>query len=145
MGLKATTVLGWIRNRPRYLLAILLAAACGYAMDRWFFPGLIASKWIGLPQFALAMRELQNEFRNWGIGALALEIAALALVWPRWPEDEPALTRNSPLTLSTGLKARTEYLSRCILHVGLCLLGTLGFAILIPVIFGSFGAILRAK
>jgi hypothetical protein len=143
--MKATTVVGWIKNRPRYLLAISLVAVSGYAMDRWFYSGLIASKWIGLPQYASAMRELQNESRNWGIVAAALEIAALAFVWPRWPKEKLALTGNSALTLGTGLNARTEYLSQCILHVGLCFLGTLGLAILIPLIFGSFGAILRAK
>lgn len=98
------------------------------------FSGLIASKWIGLPQYASAMRELQNESRNWGIVALVLEIAALALVLPRWPKEELALTKNSTLAFSTGWNAPTEYLGRCILHAGLCLLGTLGLAILIPLI-----------
>jgi hypothetical protein len=68
--MKATTLLSWLKNRPRYSLAILLAAASSYAIDRWFFSGVMASKWIGLPQYASAMRELQNESRNWGIVAL---------------------------------------------------------------------------
>jgi hypothetical protein len=143
--MKATTVLGWLKNQPRYSLAIFLVAASSYATDRWFFSGLIASKWIGLPQYASAMRNLQNESRNWGIVALVLEIAALALVLPRWPKEELALTKNSPLTLSTRRNVRTEYLGRCILHGGLCLLGTLGLAIVIPLIANSFGAVVHAK
>ena len=74
--MEATTLLIRLKNRPRYSLAILLAAASSYAIDRWFFSGLIASKWIGLPQYASAMKELLNESRNWGIVALVLEIAA---------------------------------------------------------------------
>ena len=132
-------------NRPWYSLSIMLAAASSYAIDRWFFSGLIASKWIGLPQYASAMRELQNESRNWGIVALVLEIAALALVLPRWPKDELALTKNSPLTLSTERNVWTEYLGRCISHAGLCLFGTLGLAILIPLIANSFRAVIHAK
>jgi hypothetical protein len=143
--MKATTVLGWLKNRPRYLLAILLVAASSYAIDRWFFSGLIASKWIGLPQYASAMRELHNESRNWGIVALVLELAALALVLPSWPKEELALTKNSLLTLSTGRNVRTEYLGRCVLNAGLCLLGTPGLAILIPLIADSFGAVVHAK
>jgi hypothetical protein len=118
--MKATTLLSSLKNRPRYSLAILLAAASSYAIDRWFFSGLMASKWIGLPQYASAMRELQNESRNWGIVALVLVIAALTLVLPRWPKHELALTKNSPLTLSTERNVWTEYLGRCILHAGLC-------------------------
>src|SRR2546427_8943409 len=38
-----------------------------------------ASKWIDLPQYASAMKELQNESRNWGIAGVVLESAALAL------------------------------------------------------------------
>jgi len=143
--MKATTLLIRLKNRPRYSLAILLAAASSCAIDRWFFSGLIASKWIGLPQYASAMKELLNESRNWGIVALVLEIAALALVLPLWPKEELALTKNSFLTLSTERNVWTEYLGRCILHAGLCLLGTLGLAILIPLIANSFRAILLGK
>ena len=143
--MKAATLLSWLKNRPRYSLAILLAAASSYAIDRWFFSGVMASKWIGLPQYASAMRELQNESRNWGIVALVLEIVALALVLPRWPKKELALPKNSPITLSSGRNARTEYLGRGILRAGLCLLGTLGLAILIPLIANSFWAVIHAK
>ncbi|HTF24965.1 MAG TPA: hypothetical protein VK937_13780 [Candidatus Limnocylindria bacterium] len=129
--MKVTTVLGWLKDRPGYSLAILLVAASGYAIDRWFLSGLMASKWIGLPQYASAMRKLQNESRNWGIVVLVLEIAALALVLPRWPKGELALTKNSVLTLSTERNVWTEYLGRCILHTGLCILGTLGLAFLV--------------
>ena len=90
------------------------------------------------------MKELLNESRNWGIVALVLEIAALALVLPLRPKEELALTKNSFL-ISTERNVWTEYLGRCILHAGLCLLGTLGLAILIPLIGNSFRAILLGK
>ena len=143
--MKATTVLDWVKNRPRYSLAILLGATSGYAIDRWFFSGLMASKWIGLPQYASAMKELQNESRNWGIVVVVLEIATLALVLPRWPKVEIALTKSSPLTLSSERNVWTEYLGRCILRAGLWLFGTVGFAILIPLIATFFGAVIHAK
>jgi len=143
--MKASTVLGWLKNRPRYSLVILLVAASGYATDRWFFSGLMASKWIGLPQYASAMKELQNESRNWGIAGVVLESAALALALPRWPKEEIALTRSSPLSLSSERNVWTEYLGRCILYAGLCLLGTVGLAILIPLIANSFGAVIGMK
>jgi hypothetical protein len=143
--MKAPTVLDWVKNRPRYSLAILLGAASGYAIDRWFFSGLTASKWIGLPQYASAMKELQNESLNWGIVVVVLEIATLALVLPRWPKVEIALTKSSPLTLSSERNVRTDYLGRCILRAGLWLFGTVGFAILIPLIATFFGAVIHAK
>jgi hypothetical protein len=135
--MKAGTVLGWLKNRLRYSLAILLAAASGYAIDRWFSSGVIASKWIGLPQYISAMRELQNESRNWGIVASVVETVALVLVLPRWPKQELALTRNAPLTLSTERNVWTEYLGRCIL----CLLATIGFAIFIPLVANFVGGV----
>jgi hypothetical protein len=137
--MKAATVLGWLKNRPQYSLAILLAVASGYAIDRWFLSGVMASKLIGLPQHASSMRELQNESRDWGIVASVLEAVALVLVVPRWPKQELALTRDAPLTLSTERNVWTEYLGRCILQVGLCLLATIGFAILIPLVANSVG------
>jgi len=145
--MKATTLLNWLKNRPRYSLGILLAAASSYAIDRWFFSGVTASKWIGLPEYGSAMRELQDDSLKWGIVALVLGILALALVLPRWPKKELALPKNSPITLSSsGRNARTEeYLGRCVLHAGLCLLGTLGLAILIPLIANSFLAVMHAK
>jgi hypothetical protein len=143
--MKATAVLGWVRNRPRFSLAILLAAASGYAIDRWFFSGLMASKWIGLPQYASAMKELQNESQNWGIGVIVLESAAVALVLPRWPKEEIALTKGSPLTFSSERNVWSEYLGRCTLRAGLCLLGTVGLAILIPLIANLFGGVIHAK
>jgi len=86
-----------------------------------------------------------EQSRNWGIIALFLEIAALALVLPRWPKGKLALPRNSPLTLSNERNAWTEYLGRCILYTGFCLLGTFGLAILIPLIAHSFWAVVHAK
>jgi hypothetical protein len=143
--MRATAVLGWVKNRPRYSLAILFIAATGYAIDRWFFSGVMASKWIGLPQYASAMTKLQNESRNYGIVALALGAVALALALPRLPKQELVLIRNAPLTLSTERNAWTEYLGRCILHGGLCFLATFAFAILIPLIANFFWTLARAS
>lgn len=73
----ATRFLGWLKNRPRFALAILFVGAYSYAIDRWFLSGVVDSKWIGLPQYEQAMKELQEQSRNWGIVALALGIVAL--------------------------------------------------------------------
>jgi hypothetical protein len=71
--------------------------------------------------------------------------ATLALVLPRWPKVEIALTKSSPLILSSERNVWTEYLGRCILRAGLCLFGTVGLAILIPLIATFFGAVIHAK
>ena len=61
------------KNNLRYLVATLSAAGAAYAVDRWFLSGVMASKWIGLPQYASAMSQLQMESRHWGIAALVAE------------------------------------------------------------------------
>jgi hypothetical protein len=131
------------KNRPRYVLAILAVAAAAYTVDRWFISGVIASKWIGLPQYASAMKELQNASRNWGIAALVLEAAALALALPRWPKKKTPLARGSVLTLGIAQNRWTEYLGRCIFHAVLCLLGLVGLAVLIPLVANFVGALIR--
>ena len=143
--MRIAAAIAWVKNRKRYSLAILFVAASGFAIDRWFISGLIASKWIGLPQYASAMRELQRESRTWGIVALTLEFASLALLVPRWPKETQALMDNPLLTYAVSPNARTEYLRRCVLHIGLCFLGTLVAAILIPLIAYAFGAPLQTK
>ena len=110
-------------------------------MDRWFFSGLTASKWIGLPQYASAMKELQDESRNWGVAALSIEIAAFALALPRWPKERILLARDSASTLGTEMNVWTEYLGRCVLHAVGCLLGSVGLATLIPLIANFFGSL----
>jgi hypothetical protein len=135
--MRVKTILDLLKKFPRSSVAVLFVAASSYAIDRWFFSGLAASKWIGLPQYASAMTKLQNESRNWGIVALVLELAALALVLPRWPREEQALTKNSPLTLLAERNRRRVFLGQCIFRAGLCILGTLVLAVLIPLIANS--------
>ena len=124
----------WMKSRQRYLFAILAMAASAYTADRWFFSGLTASKWIGLPQYASAMNELQHESRYWGIAAIVLQSTGLLLALPRWPEKRITMARSSVLSVSAERNMWSEYFERCILGAALCLLGSLGFAILIPVI-----------
>ncbi|MGB8476714.1 MAG: hypothetical protein WCE61_21745 [Candidatus Acidiferrum sp.] len=114
-------------------------AAAAYALDRWFFAGLTASKWIGLPQYASAMKELQAESRIWGIAALIIESLALALALPHWPKQKPEPQKNSDLSLATERNLSREYIMRCVFHSGLCVLGTVVFAILVPLIANFFG------
>jgi hypothetical protein len=102
-------VLLWLKRRPCYLLTILAVAASAYAADRWFFAGLTASKWIGLPQYASAMKELQNESRDWGIAALFLEGTAVALGLPRWSVEKIMVVSGSLLSLGTELDVRREF------------------------------------
>ena len=134
-------MLFWVKNQPRYLLAILAMAAAAYAVDRWFFSGLIASKWIGLPQYASKMKELQIASRNWGIAALVLDGTALALTLPSWPKKKLIHARGSVLTFGTEQNDWTEYLGRCIAHAVLLLLASGGLAILIPLIANFLGAL----
>jgi hypothetical protein len=128
------TALAVTKNHPRYLLGALVIVACSYAIDRWFFSGLTASKWIGLPQYASAMNELLNESRNWGIIAVILGAVALVLVLPRWPKREGRPTTSASLALVSERSAWTDFLLSCTVRAGLCLLGIVALAILIPFI-----------
>jgi hypothetical protein len=88
---------------PRLALLILITCSCSCAVDRWFFSGLTASKWIGLPQYEQAMAELRAESAKWGVAAVVLGVAAFLLALPRWPArpakdaTRPALTSGGPL------------------------------------------------
>lgn len=81
----ASNLLSVIRKRPRYALAIVSVRSQGCATDRWFFSGLTASKWIGLPQYEQAAAVLQKQSAFWGVTALGLGIAAFVLTLPLWP------------------------------------------------------------
>jgi hypothetical protein len=134
----ATNLFGWIWKRPRYALAILPVAGCSYAMDRWFFSGLVASKWIGLPQYENAMKELQSQSMRWGIATLILGILALVSVLPRWPVRAEAGTIRAPLTPSSEGNVWMEYLGRCIFRAAMFFVATLGLAVLIPLAANLF-------
>jgi len=136
-------MLMWLKNRPRYLAAILTVALSAYALDRWFFSGLVASKWIGLPEYASAMNELLVESHKWGIVALILGSTAVALGLPRWPRKESNVTTGSVLTLGSERNVWTGYLGRCILHAAICIIAVVGSAILIYLIAGLSVALFR--
>jgi hypothetical protein len=124
-------MLRWLKSHPRYLLAILAITASAYAIDRWFFAGVMASKWIGLPQYASAMKELQSESREWGLLGVGLEALALLLFLPHRQIEKPI--KASSLML-VGEARKWEYPFRCAIRLALCVLATIGLAILIPLI-----------
>ena len=134
----ATRFLRWIWNGLRYALALLPAASCSYEVYRWFLSGLVASKWIGLPQYETAMKELQDQSLDWGITALILGILALALVLPCWPVRAEAKAIHPPMTASAEGNVWMEYLGRCIFRARIIVLATFGLAILIPLTANLF-------
>jgi len=127
-----------VRNKPGYMLAILVAASCSYAIDRWFFSGLMASKWIGLPQYEQAMKELQGQSEKWGIAAVILGIVALVLILPHWPVEAKGDTGRSTIAASPGPNPWINYLLRCAVHAGILLFLTFGLAMLIPLAASLF-------
>lgn len=137
------TVLSWIKNKPRYILAIFVVAACSYAIDRWFFSGLVASKWIGLPQYEQAMKELQSQSEKWGIAAVILGIGALALILPHWPVEVKDEIDRATITAGPEPNPWIDFLVLCVVRAGIFLLLTFGFAILIPLVASLFKLTLR--
>lgn len=134
----ATNRLGWLKKRPRFALAILFVAACSYAIDRWFLAGVVASKWIGLPQYEQAMKELQKQSAIWGIVALAFGIAAFVLILPRWTARSIIETTHDTLTASPEGNIWIGYFGQCVLRAGVILFGAFGFAIMIPLAVSLF-------
>jgi hypothetical protein len=132
------SILGWVRNKPRYMLAIFVVASCSYSIDRWFFSGLVANKWIGLPQYEQAIKELQSQSEKWGTAALILGIVALALMLPHWPVEAKADLGRATITASPGPDPWIDYLGRCVVHAAIFLFLTFGLAILIPLAASLF-------
>jgi hypothetical protein len=124
------------KNRLRYSVATLSAVVAAYAVDRWFLSGVMASKWIGLPQHASAMNRLQMESQRWGIAALIAEGLAVLLVLPRWAKEKQVPIATSALTASRKENLPLGYFWKCALRMGFCLAGTLLAAISIPLIIG---------
>lgn len=125
---------GWLRNRRRFAMAILFVGTCSYATDRWFFSGVAASKWIGLPQYEQAVKELQKQSGIWGIVALAFGIVAFVLILPHYPAQlgpESKRTRGI-ITASPDGNPWIGYAGQCVLRVGIILFGTFGLAVMIP-------------
>src|SRR4029077_905053 len=114
----------------RFSMALPVVITGAYALNRWFFLGLNASKWIGLPQYESAMRGLQNESRHWGIAAILLEFVAVILLLPPTPDQrisQPA-TEGVPVH-SLDHHEWIEYLGRCVLRVALCCAVTIALAL----------------
>jgi len=109
-----------LMNR-RFWIAIPFVAASAYALLRWFSLGVAVSGWIGLPQFAPAMRKLNTESGRWGLAALALQCVAILMILPRKP-------KKSAFVFSTGrapsepvdAHAWIEHLGHCVLRTALC-------------------------
>lgn len=120
----AARFLAWLKNRPRFALAILFVGAYSYAIDPWFLSGVVDSKWIGLPQYEQAMKELQEQSRNRGIVALALGIVAFVLILPHWPARSKIEATHETLTASPEGNIWIEYLGQCVLRAGIILFGT---------------------
>jgi hypothetical protein len=134
-------VYGWNRAvccKPRYVLAIVVVAACSYAIDRWFFSGLVASKWIGLPQYQQAMRELQSQSEKWGIAAVILGIVAIPLTLPDWSVEAKGDSGRSTITAGPGPNPWIDYLGRCAVRAGIFLILTFGLAVQIPIAANLF-------
>ena len=131
----ATRFPGWLKNRLRFALAFLFVGACSYATNRWFLSGLVASKWIGLPQYEQAMKELQKRSANWGVAALALGIVAFILTLPHWPVKSKNETTLDALTASAEANIWIGYFGQCALRAGVILFVTFALAVL-PVLIG---------
>jgi len=122
------------KDGVRYSIAVLTAAAAAYALDRWFFSGVTASKWIGLPQYASEMSRLKAESETWGMAALVAEGLALLLVLPRWTAEKLTPFASAVLAQPPQQNLMAEYAWKCFFRVGLCLLGTVVGAVCLPLI-----------
>ncbi len=123
-----------LKNGLRFSTAVLAAAAAAYALDRWFFSGVMASKWIGLPQYASAMNKLKAGSATWGIAALAAECLALLLVLPRWTAEKSTPSANSVLAWPPQQNLTAQYAWKCFFRASFCLLGTVVGAACFPLI-----------
>jgi len=128
----ATTFIARLKSKPRFALAILFVGACAYAVDRWFFSGVMASKWIGLPEYEQAMKELQKHSVIWGDVALVLGIVGFLLILPPWPVRPKIEVTHGILTATPEGNIWTEYFGQCIFRAGITLFGIFGLAVVIP-------------
>lgn len=128
--MKVDKLLG-VAKKCRYLVpTILFMIGSAYSLIRWFTAGLIASKWIGLPEYAFAMREMEQQSRRWGIAALILEGIALilSLVVPGHPAVRPT-TANAPLTFPFEQNRWKYFVQLRLVRAGLCIFGTIGLVL----------------
>ncbi len=111
---------------PRRFVVVLAMAASALAVTRWFFLGVTASKWIGLPQYAFAMHEIRNQSRGWGMSALVLEGVAIAL------SVLPMKTRlqTSPPGATPRLTYPKQIAENWLIRAALCIAGTVAMILL---------------
>jgi hypothetical protein len=128
----ATNFLARLKSRPRFALAILLVGACAYAIDSWFFSGVMASKWIGLSEYEQAMKELQRQSLIWGDVAVVLGIVGFVLILPPWPVRSKIESGHRILTATSEGNIWWEYFGQCVFRAGIILFGTFGLAVMIP-------------
>jgi hypothetical protein len=127
-------------GRVAAFLAMLLAA---FAILKWFSDGLVASKWIDLPQYASAMQHLQRASSEWGIAALALESLALGLSLFPIPKAETAPTVTTLQSSHPVERSRfPQLVKHCAARTALCVLGTAGLILIAFVIGHIVGSLI---
>lgn len=111
----------------RRAFMFLAMAGSAFAGVRWFVLGVTASKWIGLPAYASAMQSFQTQSRNWGISALALQAAAIAISLGRMnPQLKPL--RSDATTVLTDHAVSAD---RWFVRAAFCILGTVAMVLVI--------------
>ncbi|MGA8143932.1 MAG: hypothetical protein WB987_08605 [Candidatus Acidiferrales bacterium] len=111
-------------------MAGLAVIAAAYALDRSFSAGMIASKWIGLPQYASMMHDLQKESRLWGVAALVLQSAAVLLSVPNKRKRQSPGTGFGSLPDNAFYDSEwIEYFGKFALRVILCCVATIALAV----------------
>ena len=141
--MKAADLIRLAKKYPRWLLSVLTMAACAWALIQWFFLGLLASKWIGLPQYASAMQKQEQLSRSWGIAGAVLEVVALVLAFfaERQPSI-PAPAAHASLTYPFEQNRWMHLVRYWFIRMALVVLGTVGFILLFLVIIYFVGAII---
>lgn len=106
----------------RRFFVFVCVVGAAFSIIRWFLAGLIASKWIGLPQYASEMHDLQNKSRHWGIAAVVLEIVAIAI--SLYPGSRPATAERDSVSYSRQVTGPWYVRS------AFCIVGTVGLVAL---------------
>ncbi len=117
-------------------------ATCAWALIRWFSLGLMASKLIGLPQYASAMQSMEQQSRRWGIAAVVLEVVALVLaVFAETESDVSRPVACASLTYPFMQNRWMHLLQRWFIRVVMVMLGTIGLVLLFLFVIYLVGAI----
>ena len=132
-----------LRNRTffgirvlRMIAAIPVLVGATYMVIRWFTAGLIASKWIGLPQLAAAREALLQESTYWGLGALAVQFIGAWLLMPRREQKEDL--SSAPITYSSSRTYAQNPAIRYALGFVTSILGTLACCLVLVLVVVVF-------